>query len=88
MSGQSNHGTYTVRLPLIDSSDATFIGPKFFNQSEAAGSEIQFRYINCHGCQLCEDLNVTDEVMSVQKEVEQHVINQSIIIDVSNLKHT
>ena len=57
---------------------------EIFRQSQEAGSELQFRCINCRGCQRCKELSTTDEVMSVKEEVEQDVINKSIHIDVTN----
>ena len=52
-----------------------------FKAAEHVGSEITFRCSNCRGCQRCKDLQSTDETMSVQEEVEQEVINQSITVN-------
>ncbi|XP_066924707.1 uncharacterized protein [Clytia hemisphaerica] len=73
---------------FITSNSAIEEKSEFFNQSQDVGSEFQYRCINCRGCKSCKELSTTDEVMSVQEEVEQHVINESINVDVCKQNST
>ena len=53
---------------------------KQFNEVEEAGSEITYRYINCHAYKTCKDHDQI-ETASIKEEVEQDMINQSVHVD-------
>ena len=54
---------------------------KRFEEVECAGSEILYRCINCRNCQKCRN-GERIEYASIKDEVEQDVINQSVIVDI------
>ena len=52
---------------------------KLFENYEHAGSEIQYRCVNCRDCQNCK---VKDgELLSIKEEVEQGIIDRSVKIE-------
>ena len=53
-----------------------------FNEVERAGSEWSFRCVNCRGCEMCN--NQPNEIMSIKEETEQHIINDSVTVDIQN----
>ena len=52
---------------------------KHFEEVENAASEILYRCINCRNCQNCKNADRTENI-SIQEEVEQNLINQSITV--------
>ena len=60
---------------------------KTFNEAEEAGSEISYRCTKCINCQDCKDHDQI-EAISIREEVEQDIINQSVVIDVNTRSTT
>ena len=60
---------------------------RLFNQAEEAGSEIMYRCINCRSCKTCKDHDQI-ELTSIKEEVEQDLINQSVVVDFTNRQTT
>ena len=50
-----------------------------YEESQLAGSEIQYR---CPKCRLCKDCKCPEKTTSIKQEVEQHVIDNSVTINV------
>jgi len=67
-----------------DDQDSIVNQVKLFEEAEHVGSEINFRCINCRGCQTCKTLKSTDEIMSVQEEIEQNIIDNSVKINIED----
>ena len=55
---------------------------KRFEQVESAGTEISYRCVRCHGCADCKN-GERIECISIQEEVEQAVIEQSVVVDIT-----
>ena len=55
---------------------------KLFNEVENAGSEILYRCVNCRSCKVCPKGEKV-ELMSIQEEVEQDIINKSVVVDIA-----
>ena len=60
---------------------------KKFENFETVGSEITFRCVNCRKCSTCKEHSL-DESISIKEEVEQHAINNSVTVDISNCTTT
>ncbi|MCH2405590.1 MAG: hypothetical protein MK200_05290, partial [Nitrosopumilus sp.] len=56
---------------------------KIFNAVENAASEITYRCVTCRDCKECKN-NESIELISMKDEVEQTIINKSVIIDLEN----
>ena len=56
---------------------------KIFEQAEEVGSTITYRCMKCRGCQECKS-NENFELVSIKEEVEQHLINQTVTVDLAN----
>ena len=56
---------------------------KLFEKAEEAGSEINYRCIQCRDCKRCKS-HQDDEAMSIKEECEQELIEKSISIDTEN----
>ena len=56
---------------------------KVFDQVEDAGSQISYRCINCRNCKDCKSSEVIESI-SFKEEVEQHIINKSVTVDIKN----
>ena len=56
---------------------------KFFNIAEDTGSEILYRCVQCRNCQKCKNHEST-EAISIQEEIEQDLINQSVAVDTTS----
>jgi len=54
---------------------------KIFNKVENAGSEMMYRCINCRNCKDCKDHD-SIEAISTREEVEQYIINQSVVVNI------
>jgi len=69
----------------IDSSHETYASKleQRFNESESSGSIISYRCIKCRSCQDCKHHDITESI-SIQEEVEQNLIDNSIIVDIKN----
>ena len=48
---------------------------------EQAGSIINYRCVTCRDCTNCKE-NESTAAISIKEEVEQHLINQSVTVDV------
>ena len=55
---------------------------KRFEQVESAGTEISYRCVRCCGCADCKN-SERIECISIQEEVEQAVIEQSVVVDIT-----
>ena len=53
---------------------------KKFEEVEYAGTEVLYRCIECRDCKDCKT-NEQIEFTSIQEEVEQNLINQSVTVD-------
>ncbi|MEM7375655.1 MAG: hypothetical protein AAF587_44090, partial [Bacteroidota bacterium] len=56
---------------------------KLFDQAESAGSEITYRCVTCRECKDCKIGEATHSI-SLKEEVEQHLINKSVTVDIKN----
>ena len=56
-----------------------------FEEAESAGTEISFRCVRCRGCADCKN-GEKIECIRIQEEVEQTVIEQSVIVDIKQGK--
>ena len=56
---------------------------KAFEEVEEAGSSISYRCVKCRNCHDCREGEIIESI-SIKEEVEQHLINQSITVDVVN----
>ena len=54
-----------------------------FNMAEDAGSDISYRCIKCRSCSDCKDHDIS-QTSSIREEVEQHIINESVHVDIEN----
>ena len=54
---------------------------KQFEEIENAGSEINFCCVNCWNCSKCKH-GEQIELISIREEVEQSIIDKSVIVDV------
>ena len=54
---------------------------KRFDGVESAGTEISYRCVRCCGCADCKD-GERIECISIQEEVEQAIIDQSVTVDI------
>ena len=54
-----------------------------FEDAENAGSQISYRCVKCRTCKDCKNHERT-EAISIREEVEQDVIDNSVIVDVAN----
>ena len=54
-----------------------------FNMAEEAGSEISFRCIQCRSCNDCKHHD-NIQAISIKEEIEQDLINKSVVVDISN----
>ena len=71
-------------MDVLDDYSATYSSYpkdlKYFESAENACSEISYRCTNCRNCQKCKQ-GEHIQFTSIKEEVEQEVINQSVIID-------
>ena len=51
--------------------------------AEEAGSEISFRCIQCRSCNDCKHHD-NIQAISIKEEIEQDLINKSVVVDISN----
>ena len=56
---------------------------KIFEDAENAGSQITYRCVHCRDCKECK-ISESIESISLKEEVEQHLINQSVSVDLNN----
>ena len=54
---------------------------KRFDEVESAGTEISYRCVRCRGCADCKN-GERIECISIQEEVEQTIIDQSVTVDI------
>ena len=52
-----------------------------FNMAEDAGSDISFRCVKCRSCSDCKNHDIS-QTSSIREEVEQHLINESVNVDI------
>ena len=52
---------------------------KLFGSAESAGSEVTYRCVDCRDCKNCKK-NERIEFVSIQEDVEQDIVNKSVII--------
>lgn len=52
---------------------------KLFNQVEETGSIITYRCVKCRNCKTCKEHD-RNEMLSIREEVEQDVIDQSVVV--------
>ena len=72
-----------------DQEDQDFVNKvNLFEAAVHIGSEINFRCIDCRGCQTCKNLQSCDETISVQEEIEQDVIYRSVKVDIDERTST
>ena len=67
------------RTDLYNISSTTFI----FNMAEEAGSEISYRCVKCRSCKDCKNHD-NIETTSIREEIEQDLINKSVVVDTAN----
>ena len=56
---------------------------KLFTDVEETGSSISYRCKNCRCCKVCKNHDSSEEV-SIKEEIEQEIINKSVVIDAVN----
>ncbi|XP_066924657.1 uncharacterized protein [Clytia hemisphaerica] len=56
---------------------------KVFEEAENAGSQITYRCVHCRDCKECK-ISESIESISLKEEVEQHLINQSVSVELKN----
>ena len=56
---------------------------KLFEKFESTGSEITYRCIKCRSCKTCKECEQYEN-RSITEEIEQDLISQAIIVDISN----
>ena len=56
---------------------------KTFDEVDTAGTEVTYRCIDCRGCENCRKSKRVDAI-SHQEEVEQHIIERNVTVDVDN----
>ena len=54
-----------------------------FIQAEETGSAINYRCVTCRSCKTCKNHDQT-EALSIREEVEQDIINKSVVVDITN----
>ena len=53
---------------------------KIFDEVESAGTEVMYRCLDCKNCQNCKKSQKID-AMSIQEEIEEDLINCSVVVD-------
>ena len=58
---------------------------KIFDEVESACTEVMYRCLDCRNCQNCKKSQKID-AMSIQEEIEQDLINRSVVVDTEKCK--
>ena len=73
--GFSNNETYVnKKVPKV---------VKIFEEIEKAGTEINYRCLDCRDCAQCKKGSSIEET-SIQEDIEQQIINKSVSVDFEN----
>ena len=56
---------------------------KLHEECEAAGANISYRCVKCRSCIECKHHDTLEEI-SIKEEVEQNIIDKSVVVDVDN----
>ena len=73
------------QMTVFVSRKSLLMSEKQFEKIENAGTEVTYRCTKCRNCPDCKT-NEQIEHISIQEEMEQHIIDQSVTVDKRNCR--